>query len=109
MAKTAKDKKEKTSAKNLVPTAGHILIEPFEAQTKTNSGIYLPDSANKEKPQKGKVLACGYPIFKDGKEIESPAQVGETVVYRKWGGDVLKEGDKEFTIVKFEDILAVEK
>lgn len=50
--------KKKTSIKtkklNVVPTAGYILIEPFEAETKTSSGIYLPETANSEKPLKEK-------------------------------------------------------
>lgn len=109
MAKSTKSKKEKFSATKLIPTAGYILIEPFENQTKTDSGIYIPDSVTTERPQKGKVLACGYPIFKDGREIESPVKVGETVVCRKWGGDSYKKDGKEYTFVKFEDVLAVEE
>lgn len=105
----AKAKKIKTPAITLSPTAGYVLIEPFEAQTKTNSGIYLPDNATAEKPQRGKVLACGYPIFRDGREIECPVEVGDIVVYKKWGGNDFKKDGKELMFVEFKDVLAIEK
>lgn len=88
---------------NLKPTAGYILIEPVEAETKTASGIYLPDNAS-EKPQKGKVLAIGA----DLKDQKSPCKVGDVVIYKKWGGNEVKIGGIEYLFVKFEDILAVE-
>ena len=92
---------------NLKPTAGYLLIEPLEKEVKTASGIYLPDSAG-EKPQKGKILAAGSALFQDGQKIESPAKVGETVLYKKWGGNEVKIEGKEYLFVKFEDVLAIE-
>lgn len=94
---------------NLTPAAGYLLIEPLEAQGKTASGIYLPESAS-EKPQKGKVLAVGEPeITESGTKRPAPAKVGDTVIYKKWGGNEVKIGDKEYLFSKFEDILAVER
>jgi len=92
---------------NLKPTAGYLLIEPLEKEVKTASGIYLPDTAG-EKPQKGKVIAVGGSVFADGHETKSPAKLGETVIYKKWGGNEVKVGNVEYMFVKFEDILAVE-
>lgn len=93
---------------NLKPTAGYLLIEPLEAETKTSSGIYLPDSAG-EKPQKGKVLAVGAGEITDsGVKKTSPVKVGDVVIYKKWGGNEVKMGSKEYLFSKFEDILAVE-
>ena len=92
---------------NLKPTAGYLLIEPLEKEVKTASGIYLPDNAG-EKPQKGKVIAVGTKTFVDCHEVESPAKKGETVLYKKWGGNEIKIENKEYIIVKFEDILATE-
>lgn len=92
----------------LRPTAGYLLIEPLEAETKTSSGIYLPDSAG-EKPQKGKVLAVGADEITDsGAKKTSPVKVGDVVIYKKWGGNEVKMGSKEYLFSKFEDILAVE-
>jgi chaperonin GroES len=94
---------------NLVPTPGHILIDPEEAATKTDSGIYLPDSASGEKPQKGKVLAVGGDEVTDsGKTKKSPVKVGDVVIYKKWGGSEVKVGTKEYLFAKFDDILATE-
>ncbi len=93
---------------NLKPTAGYLLVEPLEAETKTASGIYLPDSAG-EKPQKGKVLAIGADEITDsGAKKKSPVKVGDVVIYKKWGGSEVKIGGKEYLFSKFEDILAVE-
>lgn len=92
---------------NLKPTAGYLLIEPLEKEVKTASGIYLPDNIG-EKPQKGKVIAVGAKIYQNDHEVVSPAKVGETVLYKKWGGNEVKIDNKEYIFVKFEDILAVE-
>lgn len=93
---------------NLKPTAGYILIEPVEAETKTASGIYLPDSAS-EKPQKGKVLAVGADETTDsGKVRKAPVKSGDVVIYKKWGGNEVKVEGKEYLFVKFEDVLALE-
>ncbi|KKU22705.1 MAG: 10 kDa chaperonin [Candidatus Woesebacteria bacterium GW2011_GWC2_47_16] len=94
---------------NLKPAAGYLLIEPVEKETKTASGIYLPDSAE-EKPQKGKVLAVGADEITDsGAKKSSPAKVGDIIIYKKWGGNEVKIGGQEYLFAKFEDILAVEK
>lgn len=100
---------KKTKKLNLTLTPGYILIEPLEAETKTTSGIYLPESAS-EKPQKGKVLAVGGTLVTEqGAKIEPPARSGDTVIYKKWGGNEVKIESKEYLFAKFEDILAIEK
>ena len=94
---------------NLKPAAGYLIIEPLEAETKTASGIYLPDNVS-EKPQKGKVLAVGADeVTEHGAKKASPVKVGDVVVYKKWGGSEVKIDNKEYLFAKFEDILAVEK
>ena len=101
--------KVKSSKTQFVPTAGYILVEPFEAEKKTAGGLYLPETASAEKPQKGKVLANGGAIYNDGREINSPALIGQTVVYKKWGANEVKEDGKDYLFVKFEDVLAIIK
>ena len=97
-----------TSTKlNLMPTSGYLIIEPDVAQTRTTSGIYLPDSAG-EKPQKGKVIAVGDEEVTEKGSKKSPAKVGDVVIYKKWGGTEIKVNYKEYLFVKFEDILAIE-
>jgi chaperonin GroES len=92
---------------NLKPTSGYILIEPLEKEAKTASGIYLPDNVG-EKPQIGKVIAVGSKTYVGEHEVESPAKVGDSVLYKKWGGNEVKIEGKEYIFVKFDDVLAVE-
>lgn len=104
----AKTAKTKTSKLNLTPTPGYVLVLPLEAETKTQSGIYLPDSVS-EKPQKGKVLAVGADEMLDnGKVRKNPCKVGDVVVYKKWGGNEVKIEGVEYLFERFEDILAIE-
>ena len=94
---------------NLKPTAGYLLVEPLDKETKTASGIYLPDNATGEKPVKGKVLAAGSDQTTDsGKTVKSPAKVGDVVIYKKWGGNEVKIDGVEYIFVEFKDILAIE-
>jgi chaperonin GroES len=88
------------------PLAGYVLVEPAKQDNKTSSGIYLPDS-HEEKPQHGKVLACGAETMVDGAVLKCPVKNGQTVIYKKWGGNDLMIEDTEYQFLKFEDILAV--
>ncbi len=92
---------------SIKPAAGYVLIEPEEATKQTTSGIYLPDSATGDKPQQGKVLSHGGPVYQDSKEVGSPVKNEDKVIYKKWGGNEVKIDGKEYLFVKFEDILAV--
>ena len=92
---------------NIKPLADRVLVEPLEAETKTASGIIIPDTA-KEKPQKGKVVAVGPGrVNDDGKSIDMPVKVGDTVVYSKYAGTEYSENGSEYLIVKESDILAI--
>lgn len=100
--------RKKNKILKLKPTTGYLLLEPFEAETKTEAGIYLPES-HEEKPQKGRVLAVGPDeITEQGTKRPSPAKVGDVVIYKKWGGNDVKVDGVEYLFAKFEDILAVE-
>jgi len=89
------------------PAPGYVLLEPMEAQEKTVSGIYLPDSAS-EKPQQAKVLALGDDELLDNGTKRKPfAKVGDVVIYKKWGGNEVKLEGEEYLFAKFDDILAV--
>lgn len=94
---------------NLHPLPGYVLVSPQDPQKKTDSGIYLPDSHD-EKPQQGTVLAVGGDwTTEHGATIKCPVKKGDSVVYKKWGGNEVKIGDKEYQFLKFEDVLAVVK
>lgn len=109
--KATSPKATKTSSvvDRLIPSAGYLLVEPAQSQTRTAGGIYLPDSAD-EKPQKGKVLSVGADeITEHGAKRVAPVKKGDTVIYKKWGGNEVKVDNKEYLFVKFEDVLAVER
>lgn len=87
---------------SIKPLADRVLIEPMAAETKTASGLYIPDTA-KEKPQQGKVVAVG-PGTKDEKVT---LKVGDTVLYGKYAGTELKLEGTEYLMMRESDILAV--
>lgn len=90
------------------PVAGYLLVQPQKQEQTTASGILLPDN-HTEKPQQGKVLAVGENTFDDGREIVSPVQVGDVVVYREWGGKEIKKDNVDLLLLKFDDIMAIIK
>jgi len=84
------------------PLAARVLVEPLAAETKTASGIYIPDSA-KEKPQQGKVVAVG----KGTKDESMTVKVGDTVLYGKFAGTELKLDGNDYLIMRESDIFAI--
>ncbi len=84
------------------PLADRVLIEPAAAETKTDSGIYIPDSA-KEKPQQGTVIAVG----KGTKDHEMTVQANDTVLYGKFSGTELKLDGKDYLIMREDEILGI--
>ena len=87
---------------NIKPLADRVLSEPMAAETKTASGLIIPDTA-KEKPQKGKVVAVG-PGTKDE---NMTVKVGDSVLYGKYAGTELKLEGTDFLIMRESDILAI--
>ncbi len=89
------------------PLEDRILVQANEAETTTASGIVIPDTA-KEKPQEGTVLAVGPGRFDDkGTRIPVDVQVGDTVVYSKYGGTEIKYAGEEYLVLSARDVLAV--
>jgi len=90
------------------PLSDHILIEPIKDEEKTKSGILLPETADKEKPEQGKVIAVG-PGRKtaSGKVNPMDVKVGDRVLFTKYGPNEIKVDDKEYLIAREEDILAI--
>ena len=91
------------------PAPGFLLVEPAKEEKKTASGLYLPDS-HQEKPQYGKVLAVGGKLINDrGVEVDSPAKVGETVLYKEWVANEIEIDNIKYKFPKFDEILAIIK
>lgn len=92
---------------NLKPLMGYVLVEQDKAQEKTSSGLYLPETAQ-EKPAQGVVLAIGTDLLlENGRMMTSPVNIGDRVIYKKWGGDEIRINGVEYKLVKFEDLMAI--
>jgi chaperonin GroES len=93
-------------ALKLQPLADRLVVKPIEREEVTKGGIFLPDTA-KEKPQEGEVLAVGPGrLTEDGKRIAMDVQVGDRVIYARYGGAEIKIDDEELIILRESDILA---
>lgn len=88
------------------PLFDKVVVKAVEAETKTSSGLFLPDAA-KEKPQMAVVVAVGPGGIIEGKEIQMQVKVGDKVLYSKYSGSDFKIDDEEVTIIKQSDVLAV--
>jgi len=90
------------------PLSDHIVIEPLQQEEKTKSGIIVPETADKERPEQGKVVAVG-PGKKneDGKVIPLEVKAGDTVLFTKYGPNEVKVDDKEYLIAREDDILGI--
>jgi len=89
-------------ALKIQPLSDRVLVAPQEAETKTASGLYIPDSA-KEKPQQGKIVAVG----NGKKDHKMTVKVGDLVLYGKYSGSELKYEGSDYLIMREEDILAI--
>ncbi len=98
--------KEKKMTVRLQPMGDRLVVKPIQSEEKTKSGIYLPDTA-KEKPQEGKVIAVGPGrVTEEGKRIAPDVEVGDIVIYTKYGGSEIKIDGEELIIMRESDILA---
>ena len=90
------------------PLADHIVVTPIEEEEKTKAGILLPDTAQKEKPEQGKVVAVGPgKRLSSGKRVSIDVKRGDIVLFTKYGPNEIKVENKKYLIVKEEDILAI--
>ena len=89
-------------ALNIKPLSDRVLIEPVAAETKTASGIFIPDTA-KEKPQKGTVVAVG----NGTKDEEMVVKVGDNVLYGKYAGTEIELDGEKYLIMRQADVLAI--
>lgn len=88
------------------PVGHRVIIEPAKKEETTLSGIVLPDSA-REKPQEGVVIALGSGKNDKGEVVDFDVKVGDRIIFSKYTGTELKHGDKEYLIMREEDILAI--
>jgi len=95
-------------AKKIRPLADRALIEPMKEEERTKSGIVLPDTAEKERPEQGKVIAVGPGKANDeGKVVSLSVKKGDIVLFTKYGPNEIKVDGKEYLIAREDDILAI--
>lgn len=91
----------------LKPLGDRVVVQAVEREEKTQSGIYLPDTA-KEKPQEGKVVAVGSGrVTQSGERIPLTLKVGDRVLFAKYAGTEVKVDGTEYLIMSENDVLAV--
>ncbi|MBU3942663.1 co-chaperone GroES [Patescibacteria group bacterium] len=92
---------------NIKPLFDNVLIEPIEEEEITKSGILLPNTSEKEKPEQGRVIAVGQGQEKGGKIVPMKVKVGDRVLFSKYGLTEIKVDNKEYLMAKQSDLLAI--
>lgn len=92
----------------LKPLSDHIIIEPMAQEEITKSGIVLPGTVSKEKPQEGTVIAVGQGKLNDkGERMPMSIKKGDKVLFSKYSPQEIKVGGKEYLIVREDDVIAI--
>ncbi len=93
---------------NIKPLSNHIFLEPIGEEKTTKSGIFIPDTAEKEKPIKGKVLSVGPGKFNDkGERMPMSVKANDLVLFKKYGPDEVEIEGKKYLVGDEDDILAI--
>lgn len=93
---------------NIKPLFSNVIVKPIAEDEVTKSGIVLPETVDKERPEKGEIVAIG-----EGKSLENgqkqpmSVKVGDIVMFRKYSPDEIKYEDQDYLVIKEEDILAI--
>jgi chaperonin GroES len=94
----------------LQPLGDKVILKPIDEVETTKAGIVLPETAEKEKPEKGEVIAVGPgKMLESGRRSEMNVKVGDKILFTKYGPNEIKIDDEEYLIASMEDILAVIK
>lgn len=93
---------------NFKPLSNRVFLEPLEEDKTTKSGIVIPDTADREKPVRGKVLSIGPGKMNDkGERIAMSVKVGDIVLFKKYGPDEIEIEGKKYLVGDEDDILAI--
>lgn len=94
----------------LKPLSDYLIVEPLKEETRTKSGIVLPDTVEKEKPQQGTIIAAGPGrMLESGKRSPMQVKEGDKVLFSKYSPNEVKIGEKEYFVIKEDDVMAVIK
>ena len=92
----------------LQPLHDQVIIKPLTAEEKTKSGIILPDTINKDRPEQGEVIAVGPGrLLDNGQRAPMSVKTGEKVVFKKYSTEDLKLDGQEYVVVAERNILAI--
>jgi chaperonin GroES len=90
------------------PLSNHVFIEPLVEEKTTKSGIVIPDTADKEKPIRGKIFAAGPgKLNEKGERNQMSVKEGDTVIFKKYGPDEIEIDGKKYLVGDEDDIVAV--
>ncbi|PIU08997.1 MAG: co-chaperone GroES [Candidatus Moranbacteria bacterium CG_4_8_14_3_um_filter_34_16] len=90
------------------PLHDNVVVKPAGVEEITASGIFLPETADKEKPEQGEVVAVGPgKFFENGQLIPMSVKVGDKVMFKKYSPDEIKIDKKEYLLISESDILAI--
>lgn len=93
---------------HLKPLHGNVIVRPLGRETVTQSGIVIPDTVNKEKPEQGEVVAVGAGrILDNGQTMLMSVKVGDRVMFRKYSPDEIKVEGEEYLVIKEQDIMLI--
>ncbi len=93
---------------NLKPIGGHIVVEPDMVETKTAAGIIIPDTAQKERSERGVVIAVGAgKLLENGQRQAIEVAVGQTVLFKKYAPDEVEMDGKKYLIIDSSDVMAI--
>lgn len=93
---------------NIKPLGDRVILKPLRGEEATKAGIILPDTVDKERPEKGEVMATGPgKLLKDGSRAPMSVKVGDKVMFKKYGPDEIKIDKEEYLVISEEDILAI--
>lgn len=92
----------------LKPVGDHVIVRPSTAEETSKAGIILPDTVDKQRPERGEVIAVGPGrLLDNGTRAPIEASVGDTVMFKKYAPDEVKLEGQEYLVIRGEDIIAI--
>ena len=93
---------------NLKPVSDHIVLKPMDKETTTASGIIIPDTVDKDRPEQAEVLSVGPgKMLESGKRMEMEFKPGQKVLFKKYSPDEFEINGEKFLVIKAEDVIAL--
>jgi chaperonin GroES len=92
----------------LKPLGDHVIVKSLANEEVSKSGIVLPDTVDKDRPERGEVIAVGPgKVLENGSRGSMDVSVGQKVVFKKYSPDEIKIDGKEFLVIRMDDVVAV--